>query len=171
MIRQIRSKVLMTGAAVALVAGLAGGVYAQGDGPGRHGGFGPGGRGAFGHAGFGLRQLDLTDAQRTQVRDVMQRHRDEMQQAGKRLREAHEAQRAAIEAVPVNESLIRSTSQALANAQTDMALLQARVHNEVWSLLTPDQQKKANDLKATRETRKKERLQQRQDQRRQKPQQ
>jgi Spy/CpxP family protein refolding chaperone len=116
---------------------------------------GPGG-------GFpGLAALDLSEAQRGQVRDAMQKHRGEMQEAGKRLRDAHQAQRAAVETVPVNEGLVRSTSQALANAQTDMALVQARVHSEVWTLLTPEQQVKAKELKAQRETRMKERQQQR----------
>jgi Spy/CpxP family protein refolding chaperone len=159
MIRHIHSKALVTGAALLLVAGLGAGVYAQGDGPGRRGPFGHGGPG--GGAFLGLAQLGLTDAQREQVHDVMQRHREDMQEAGKRLREAHQAQHAAIESVPVNEGLIRSTSQTLANAQTDMALLQARIHSEVWSLLTPEQQEKAKQLKAQREARVKQRIERR----------
>jgi protein CpxP len=112
-----------------------------------------------------LQQLDLTDAQREQVREVMQRHRDAMQTAGTQLREAHDAQRAAVETAPVNESLIRSTSQALANATTEMALVRARVHTEVWSLLTPEQQEKAKQLKAERQARMKQRLERRQQRR------
>jgi Spy/CpxP family protein refolding chaperone len=38
-----------------------------------------------------------------------------------------------------------------------MAILQARIHSEVWALLTPEQQAKAKELKAQRETRMKER--------------
>jgi periplasmic protein CpxP/Spy len=158
MIQRIHSKVLAAGVALALVAGL--GVAVHGQGRRGGGGFGPG-RGGFPLLG----QLELTDAQRQQVRDVMQRHREQMQAAGTKLREAHAAQRAAIEAVPVNEALIRSTSQALANAQTDMALAQARVHNDVWGLLTPDQQQKAKELKDKRAARQKERQQRRQERR------
>jgi periplasmic protein CpxP/Spy len=154
MFQMIRSKALAAGAAVALTAGLAVAAIAQ-DGPqGRRGGPGDVGRG-----GFPLGQLDLTEAQRTQVRDVMQRHRDEMAEAGRRLRAAHDAQREAIETVPVNEALVRSTSQGLAAAQTDMAVLQARVHSEIHQLLTPEQQAKAKELKAQRESRQKQRQQ------------
>ena len=162
MIRGIHSKALMAAAVVLLVAGLGVVVHAQ-DGPGRRGPFGHGGpgRGAM----LGLAQLDLTDAQREQVRDVMQKYRPQMQESGKRLHDAHEAQRAAVETVPVNEGLVRSTSQTLANAQTDMALLQARIHSDVWSLLTPEQQEKAKQLKAQREVRMKERTQRRQQRR------
>ena len=157
MIRQIHSKTLAVGAALLVVAGLAVGVSAQGEGFGRRGKFGPGG------GGFpGLGRLELTDAQREQVRDVMQRHRGELQDVGKRLREAYAAQRNSVETVPVNEGLIRSTSQTLATAQTDMALVRARMHTEVWSLLTPEQQQKAKELKAQRDARGKERMQRRQ---------
>jgi Spy/CpxP family protein refolding chaperone len=164
MFQRIHSKVLAAGMALALVAGLGVAVHGQGrrgDGPGFGHGFGPGDRGGFPL----LRQLDLTDAQRQQVRDVMQRHSQQLQDAGKKLHEAHVAQRAAVETVPVNESLIRSTSQALANAQTDFALVQARVHADVWGLLTPDQQQKAKELKDQRATRQKERQQRRSERR------
>jgi Spy/CpxP family protein refolding chaperone len=157
--RRNRSRALAAGAALLLVIGLGTAVPAQGDGPGRRHALGPG------RGGFGFGQLDLTEAQREQAREVMQRHRSEMQDVGTRLREAHQAQRAAIEATPVNEGLIRSTAQALANAQTDMALLQARIHSEVWSLLTPEQQEKAKQLKSERETRMKQRLERRQQRR------
>lgn len=147
MVRQIRSKAAIAGAVLVLIAGLGASVWAQGDAPGRPRRFGPGPR--F----HGLRELDLSDAQREQVRAVMQGHREEMQAAGKRLHDAHENQRAAIETVPVNEALVRSTSQTLGEAQTEMALLRARIHSEVWSLLTPEQQQKAKELKEQRQSR------------------
>jgi Spy/CpxP family protein refolding chaperone len=150
MIRRFRSTIAVTAGAALVAAGLGTAVFAQ-DHQGRRGGrgFGPG------RGGFPLAQLELTDAQREQVRTVMQRHREDMQTVGQRLHEAHEAQRAAVETVPVNESLIRSTSQALATAQTDMALVQARIHSDIWGLLTPDQQAKAKELRAARRERSK----------------
>jgi len=166
--RRIQFRALAVGAALLLVIGVATAVFAQGDapsdGPRRHRSrFGIGGPGRGGLAA--LARLDLTEAQREQVREVVGRHRSEMQDAGKRLHEAHQAQRAAVETMPVNEGLIRSTTQTLANAQTDMALLQARVRSEVWALLTPEQQEKAKQLKSERETRMKQRLERRQQRR------
>jgi Spy/CpxP family protein refolding chaperone len=145
MIRHFHSTIAVTAGAALLAAGLGTAVLAQ-DHQGRRGGRGFG----QGRGGFPLAQLELTDAQREQVRTVMQRHREDMRAVGQRLHEAHEAQRTAVETVPVNESLIRSTSQALATAQTDMALVQARVHSDIWGLLTPEQQIKAKELKAAR---------------------
>jgi protein CpxP len=146
--RRFRSTTALTAGAALLAAGLGTAALAQDQG-GRRGGRGFG-HGGMGRGGFPLAQLELTDAQREQVRTVMQRHQEDMRTLGQRLREAHVAQRAAVESVPVNEALVRSTSQALATAQTDMALLQARIHNDVWGVLTPDQQAKAKELRAKR---------------------
>lgn len=164
-----RTSIAYIAGAALLAAGLGTAALAQGP-EGRRGGrgFGHGGRG-----GFPLAQLDLTDAQQQQVRDVMQKHRDDMRAAGAKLEEAHRAQRDAVNTLPVNEGLIRSTSQALAEAQTGMALARARAHSEVWTLLTPEQQAKAKELRTQRENRMKERrerMEQRRQQRGQQPQ-
>jgi len=142
-------------AASALAASLVfGGVaFAQGPGPapGARGGrfAGPGGPG--GAIGLPVRELNLTDAQQDQIRDIVQHHRDEMRTAQQQLREAREEQRKAIEAVPFDEGAIRAiTTQKLAQAEADAAILQARVHSEVWNVLTPDQQAQAAKIEADR---------------------
>jgi protein CpxP len=155
MLQRYKKTIAVTAAAALLATGLATAALAQG---GRHGFGGPGRMGGF---GLPLRALELTEAQREQVKGVMQQHRADMQAVGKRLHEARRAQRDAIETVPVNEALIRSTSQTLATAETDMAVLQARIHSEIWNLLTPDQQAKAKELKAQRGSRMKDRQQRR----------
>jgi Spy/CpxP family protein refolding chaperone len=116
-----------------------------------------------------VQELNLSDAQRQQVRDIMQRHRDENRQMADRLRAAMEAQRKAVETVPADEASIRATSQALAEAQTGMAVQQARIRSEIFTILTPEQQEKARQLQAQRSERAKQfrdraqkRLQQRQ---------
>jgi Spy/CpxP family protein refolding chaperone len=129
-------------------------LYAQGPGPGPGG---PGGRGFGGEPMFALRDLDLSETQRQQVRDVMQRYQAQTRDAGQRLQQAFEAQRKAVETVPVNEGLIRSTTQDLATAQTEMAIQQARIHSEILALLTPEQQEKAKKAQADREARTKQR--------------
>ncbi len=161
-----RKAIAYIAGAALLAAGLGTAALAQGP-EGRRGGrgFGHGGRG-----GFPLAQLDLTDAQRQQVRDVMQRHREAMRAAGSKLNEAHRAQREAVNTMPVNEGLIRSTSEALAEAQTELALARARAHSEVWTLLTPEQQAKATELRTQRENRMKDRRERMQQRRRQQPQ-
>lgn len=154
-------KILVTAGLVALMFGGAVALFAQG-GPGRGAGQfgpgGPGGRGGFA-AGFALGQLDLSDAQKQQVRDITQRHRQQMQPTMQRLQEAMQAQRAAINQVPANEAAVRQASTALAAVQADMAVDEARLHADIFSILTVEQQEKAKQLEAQARARGQERRQ------------
>src|SRR5689334_15235668 len=109
--------------AVALMVGLAAGVYvsaqdvpggpgAGGPGIGRRGGPGPGGRGFGGPGGRGgpmdilgpmVGRLNLSDAQKDQVKAVMDSHRDEMKALGDRAMEAQKAVEAAVTADTIDE--------------------------------------------------------------------
>jgi Spy/CpxP family protein refolding chaperone len=137
---------------------LAGAAYAQGPGPGGRGrgadGFGRGG-------GLPLRALNLTDAQEQQIRTATQQNRQQNRALFERVRTAMEAQRKAASTIPVNEALIRSTTQELVDAQTDAAIQQARLQTEIFNMLTPEQQAEAKKLQAERETRQAQRQQQR----------
>jgi periplasmic protein CpxP/Spy len=145
----------------AILAGLlAGGVaFAQGQGPGRRGpGGGFRGPGPGGPGGLPLQSLNLTETQRDQIKQLTQQYRQQNQSVGEQLRTAMDAQRTAVETMPVDEGLIRSTTQALVEAQTDMAIQQARLQSEIFALLTPDQQAQARKLQADRNQRVQERL-------------
>ncbi len=154
-------KLTLSAVLVALVGSGAAALYAQG--PGGRGAApfgGPGGPGGRGFAaGFALGQLDLSDAQKQQVRNITQRHRQQTQPLVQRLQQAMEAQRAAIQAIPANESLVRSAAQDLAAAQADMAVEQARLHSDIFAVLTAEQQEKAKQLEAQAQARAKERQQ------------
>jgi periplasmic protein CpxP/Spy len=121
-------------------------------GPGGPGGFfgrgGPGGPGGFGGAMGLLRGLDLTEAQRAQVREIMESHRDEQKAIGDRLQAAHRAENDAVSAAQFDEQLVRTKAADLAAVMADAAVLHAKVHSEVFALLTPEQQAKAAELKA-----------------------
>src|SRR5262245_14101543 len=97
MIRSLRFAAIAGMMALSLAGGSA---FAQGPGPGGRG-RGPGGPG--GPGGLPLRQLELTDAQQQQVRDVMQKHRDETRGMMERLQKAQAAQFKAVDTLPVNE--------------------------------------------------------------------
>jgi Spy/CpxP family protein refolding chaperone len=83
----------------------------------------------------------------------MEQHRTQNQSIGEQLRTAMEAQRKAVDTIPVDEALIRSTTQALVEAQAEMAIQQARVQSEIFALLTPEQQAQARKLQAERSQR------------------
>lgn len=76
MVSRFQFRLLIGGAVLAALL-MATAVYAQGPGPGgpRGRGFGPGGP----PTGMVLRGLNLTDAQKQQVQEITQRHREQMQ--------------------------------------------------------------------------------------------
>jgi len=151
-----RFRSLATG--VALVALLATSVaYAQGPrGGGRGGrGFGPGG------PGLALNELNLTDAQREQVREIRDRYQEQIQTVSRRLGDLAAKQRQAIETVPVNETLITSATQDMTQAQVEVAIQEARINADIWSVLTPEQQAKATKLRAERKAQMEQRRQER----------
>jgi Spy/CpxP family protein refolding chaperone len=151
-------KIAITTGIVAMLSAGAVSLLAQG-GPGRGAGpFGPGGRGGFG-AGFALGQLNLSDAQKQQVQGIMQRDREQMRSTMQRLNEAMQAQHAAINQVPVNEQAVRAAAAQVASVQADLAVAQARVHADIWNILTPEQQTKAKELEQQAQTRARERQQ------------
>jgi protein CpxP len=93
-----------------------------------------------------LGRLNLTDAQRQQVKSIMDSHQDEVKAVGSRAFEARKALDAAVTADTFDESAIRTASANVATVDADMAVLRARIHGEVWQILTPDQQKQAKEF-------------------------
>jgi len=134
-------------AATALAAAVAiGGVVVSAQRPG------PGWQ-----AGLALRALDLTEAQREQVRQLTQQHQVQIRPLLDRAQAAQEAQRQAVEAIPFSEPQIRSAAQALAEIETELAVQRARVQADIYALLTPEQQGRLQKMRAERDTRMKER--------------
>jgi len=143
-------------AGVLVAALLTGGAaFAQGPGgPGRPGGPGSrggrGGPGGPGELGLPLAQLNLSDSQRQQVRELTQQRRQTDEQVQQRLRAAMDARRAAIDAIPVNEGAIRATTADVVAAETEVAIVQAHLRADIFALLTPEQQDQVKKLQAER---------------------
>ena len=130
-------------------------------GQGRHGGpngFGPGpGRGRGGPGGPGgplagipLRELNLTDAQREQVRQIVDSRQEEVRAIGERAMAAHDALRAATTSPSFDEGLVRAKAAEVAAVDADMAVARARIFADVFQILTPEQQAKAKELSGSR---------------------
>jgi len=143
-----------------LAAMLVAPVLAQGpDGDGRgprgfrHGGMGMG----RGFEGLPLRGLDLTDAQREQVRGIVAARQADFKALGERFKTARAAEQAAVTRIPVDENEVRARVTELAAVQADFAVLRARVHEQVYQVLTPEQQAKAKTLQAERQKHRAER--------------
>ena len=113
-------------------------------GPGFHRG-GPGGPGDFGgRGGFGVNLPSLTDAQRQQIRSVVQAHREETRALVAREHAARQALWASAESGQVDQS----QASELGAATAALATARAQTHAEVLQVLTPEQRQ---ELKTRRD--------------------
>jgi periplasmic protein CpxP/Spy len=135
----------VTTVAVALAAALAvpavaqapqgrgaGGGQGMGMGPGR-----PGGPGGAGPSGM-LRGVQLTDAQRDQIRSIHQEARSSAAEPGKGIQLQRELRLALLADTP-DQQKVASLKQAIATAQTEGLARRIEVQGRVAQILTPEQ--------------------------------
>lgn len=92
--------------------------------------------------------LNLTDAQKDQLKGVIDSHRDEWKGLGDRAMKARQALRTAVTADALDEGLIRTRAAELATIESDRAVAQARIHADVFRILTPEQQARAREAQS-----------------------
>lgn len=147
-----RYRYAAVGALVALIV-AAGALHAQTPEVRRFGNPGVGGPGI----GVPLAALNLSDAQREQVRQLTRQHQEQTRTLVERMRTAQAARQQAVETLPVDEGRIRAVMQDLAAVEADLAVERARLRSEIFAILTPGQQAQAQELRAQRQTRMQER--------------
>ena len=84
-------------------------------------------------------RLDLSDSQRDQIKGVLKTHKDSILQDIRAVRSARQALRAAIDAVPADESAIREKAAELGNAEGEAAVLRAQLKAEILPVLNDEQ--------------------------------
>ena len=107
------------------------------------------------HPELPLPALNLTAAQREQVRTILQGHREEGQGLMQRGQTALESLRKATEGA-VDDGAAAQQGQALGAVIAEAAVLRARVRGEILAILTPEQQAEAAKIQADRELRMKQ---------------
>ncbi|MDM8551003.1 Spy/CpxP family protein refolding chaperone [Desulfobacterales bacterium HSG2] len=142
----------------ALVILFTGAVMAQKFG--RFGMGGPGGPGMGGPGGFGmgrgLMELDLSDAQKTEVADIIKKYRDQTENAVDSLMAAKKNLDTVIHVEEFNEADVRQTFQTIASAQEELVVLMAKIFSEIRPVLTPEQIASLEERRAGRAERMKE---------------
>ena len=100
------------------------------------------------------RQLDLTDGQKTRMREIYQQHRDDgLGDAARKARAAHFDLRGVIHDPAAGEAAIRAAAARASQADADLAVERHKTLVEVFGVLTPEQQEKAKSLRDQRSTR------------------
>ena len=95
-----------------------------------------------------LRQLDLTDAQRQEVRATLDQNQTILRATGEQLGRAKQALHEVVTGDWVNESEIRARAEALGLAEGDVAVVRADLYVQLWRILTPAQQLRVQEIEA-----------------------
>ena len=145
----------MGGFALAIALGLmtVAGVAQQQSGDGDSGKRGRHGRNGGGFGRFAS-ELNLSDAQRTQIEEIAARFK----QSTAALREQQRAARGteADASGTFNETQVRQAAQARAAAQVEFEVASARMKSEMMAVLTPEQRAQYAALRQQKEQRRRE---------------
>ena len=113
-----------------------GGWHKRGGGKGRHGMRRGGMRGFGGHF---AEKLNLTDAQKEQMKQIAMRYRDSRKALRQQRREGRDGGFGSLTDGTFNESAVRAAAQARANARVEREVMRARMMSEMFAVLTPEQ--------------------------------
>jgi len=96
--------------------------------------------------------LNLSDAQQTQMKAILQKERPTLKPLIQQLHQT-EAQLKQYEEGTYDEAKVRAVAAQEAQTQTELTVQKTRIHNELFQVLTPDQQSKMKEFEARREAR------------------
>ena len=126
-----------------------------------------GGRKGFGkrggHMGFGFgRGIELTDAQKTQMRSIMESSREANAAVHQQLAELRRQSREAMKASQFDEARFRQLAQQEAALSVEMKVSRARTMSTIYNtVLTAEQRAKVDEMAAKRAEKRSERQQKR----------
>lgn len=145
---------------LAAVVGFAQGGPQEGPGgPGPRGerGFGPrGGGGPGGPIPF-LRDLNLTDAQKAQVKQIVDNFEASTKELREKMRGLRGGEADVLKDGTFDEAAVRSAAQARASIDVEMEVARARMMSQVYGVLTAEQKAKIAERRQQFEQRRKER--------------
>ena len=110
-----------------------------------------------------LRQLELTDEQREQIRAAVAESREAGRDTARAIRDARRGIAEAVATEAVDQERIRALAADLGRLQGDAAVGRANLRATLWRLLTPEQQARAAKIRTERAARQEERRERRRD--------
>ncbi len=108
-----------------------------------------GGPGLFG-IHFALKQLDLSDGQRDEIKRIIESEREQVVSLHEEMRLLGAQVRDQIESDPHDEASVRAKAQAVAAVNVELAVVRARQAGRVREVLTPEQLEELARLKELR---------------------
>ncbi len=98
-----------------------------------------------------LRQLDLTDSQKSQIQTIMESNKDQHQAARENVQAAMDDFREVMAADTFNETAIRQAFQKAASAREEAMVLRARTFHQIRQVLTAEQQAQLEQMRKQRQ--------------------
>ena len=97
--------------------------------------------------------LDLTDAQRAQMKDIMTKEKPTIKPLMKQLAQSHQQLRQLESTGTFDEAKVRAIATQQAQTMTELTVQKARIKSEMMQVLTPDQKDKMAKFEARRQAR------------------
>ena len=111
------------------------------------------GYGMEGHKmGFLAKSLNLTDDQKAQMKTIMEKNHTTLKPLMQQSHQIEQQLRQYVEG-PYDETKVRTLATQKAQIEVELTVAHTRVHNQVYQLLTPDQQAKVKEMEAKHEAR------------------
>ncbi len=112
----------------------------------------------FHRMGFFAKSLNLTDDQKAQMKTIMQKERPAMKPL---FQQSHqiELQLRQYSEGSFDEAKVRALAGQKAQNEVELTVAKTRLHNELFQVLTADQQSKLKEMQASHEARMQQRLQ------------
>jgi Spy/CpxP family protein refolding chaperone len=102
--------------------------------------------------GFFAKQLNLTDDQKTQMKAIMEKEHPTMKPLMQQERQIDQQLRQYVEGT-YDSAKVQALAAQKAQIQAQLTVNETRIHNELFQLLTPDQQSQLKQLEANRQAR------------------
>lgn len=146
--KQNRLKVIAIAAVMALAIAVPIGVAQSKDSGGQKHWM----RGGRHMAGAGFRNLDLTDAQKAQMKQIRESNSQSFRPLMEQIRAKRQEIRQASEGGTFNETLVAQKLSEIAPLEAKLIGLRSKLHQEMLSVLTADQKAKLEQSQAERKT-------------------
>jgi protein CpxP len=96
--------------------------------------------------------LNLTDAQQAQMKSVLEKERPTLKPLFQQLHQTH-AQLKQYEEGAYDEAKVRALAAQESQTMVELTVQKTRIHNELFQMLTPEQQSKMKEFEARHEAR------------------
>jgi periplasmic protein CpxP/Spy len=101
--------------------------------------------------------LNLSDAQQAQMKDIMHKEHASLKPLMQQLHQGHQQLQQYAEGT-FDEAKVRTIAAQQSQAQVELTVAQTRIHNELFQVLTPDQQAKMKEFEARRAARRQQHM-------------